>query len=148
MLQNNTFSLFRKLETSCLHTLSFISLVILTLFISTTNVYSAQVMFGWNQNTESDLAGYKIYIGPSSGNYNNVNDVGNQTNYTIQNLILGQTYYVAVTAYDALNNESSYSAESVYTVPIPNTNNAPALDPITDITVNEGDVVALSPTAT
>ena len=116
MLQSNTFSLFRKLEISCLHSLSFISLVVLILFITITNVYSAQVRLAWNQNTESDLAGYKLYSGPSSGNYDNVYVVGNQTSYTIQDLVEGQTYYFAVTAYDKSNNESGYSAEEVYTV--------------------------------
>jgi fibronectin type 3 domain-containing protein len=148
MLQNNTFSPFRKLEISCLHALSFIFILAFILFISTTNVYSAQVTWVWSQNTESDLAGYKIYIGSSSGNYNNVNDVGNQTSYATQNLVEGQTYYVAVTAYDLLNNESGYSAEVVYTVPILNTNQAPVLNPIANITVNEGATITLSPTAT
>jgi chitodextrinase len=82
MLQNNTFSpSFRKLELSCLHVLSFISL------------------------------------GSSSRNYDSVNDVGNQTSYTIQNLVEGQKYYITVTAYDTSNNESGYSSEVVYNVP-------------------------------
>ena len=118
MLQKNTYSPFRKPELSSIHALFFISLVALILFISTTNVYSAQVSLVWNPNTEPDLAGHKIYSGPSSGNYDSVNDVGNQTSYTIQNLVEGQTYYIAVTAYDTFNSESGYSAEVAYTVPI------------------------------
>jgi hypothetical protein len=89
MLQNNTFSPFKKLKLSCLLALSFISFAALVLFIATTNVYAAQVIWVWNPNTEPDLAGYKIYSGSSSGNYDTVNDVGNQTSYTIQNLVEG-----------------------------------------------------------
>ncbi len=118
MLQKNTVSPFRKSELFCLHALSFISLVALILFIATTNAYSAHVTLAWSSNTEPDLAGYKIYTGPSSGNYDNVHDVGNETNYTIQNLTEGQTYFIALTAYNTLNNESGYSESVVYTVPI------------------------------
>ena len=57
MLQKNTFSSHRKLELSCRYALSLISIAVLILFISTTNVYSAQVTLGWDQNTESDIAG-------------------------------------------------------------------------------------------
>ncbi len=118
MLQKNTYSPFRKSELFCLHALSFISLVALILFIATTNVHSAQVTLVWSPNTELDLAGYKIYTGPSSENYDNVHDVGNETSYTIQNLTEGQTYFIALTAYNTLNNESGYSESVVYTVPI------------------------------
>ena len=118
VLHNNTFSPFRKLKLPYLYALSFISLVVSILLIATTNVYSAQVTLVWKANTEPELAGYQIYSGPSSRNYDNVNVVGNKTSYTLQNLVEGQTYYVAVTAYSTFNNESGYSEELVYTVPI------------------------------
>ena len=118
MLQKNTYSLFRKPKLSSIHALSFISLVALILFISITNVYSAQVTVEWNQNTEADIVGYQISSGPSSGNYDNFNAVVTQTSDTIQNLEEGQTYYSAARAIDTSNNKSGYSAEVVYTVPI------------------------------
>ena len=117
MLQKNTYSPFRKPELSCLRALSFIFILALILFISTTNAYSAQVTLAWNPNTESDLAGHKLYNGYTSGNYEKVTDVGNQTSYTLSNLVEGQKYYIALTAYDTFNNESGYSSEVVYTVP-------------------------------
>lgn len=82
---------------------------------------AAEVDLAWNPNTESDLAGYKVYYGPTTGNYDNVNDVGDvgsETTYTIKDLVEGQTYYIAVTAYDTSNNESGYSVEVVYAVPV------------------------------
>lgn len=71
----------------------------------------------WNAPTTNtdgtaltDLAGYKVYYGPSSGNYANSVNVGNVTSYTLNNLAPG-TYYISVTAYDAAGIESGYSNE-------------------------------------
>ncbi len=98
----------------------FISLVASTLilFLCISNVYSAQATLSWNPNSESDLAGYKVYYGNSSRSYSiNVN-VGNQTSYTVSNLVEGEIYYFAATAYDFSGNESGYSNEVSYDVPI------------------------------
>jgi hypothetical protein len=115
---NNSLSQFRKPGLFCLPALFFISLVTLLLLIFTTNVYSAQFTVAWNPNSESDLAGYKVYYGNSSGIYDNSVNVGNQTNYTIPNLAIGKTIYIAVTALDLSGNESVYSDEVIYNVPI------------------------------
>ncbi len=58
----------------------------------------------------TDLAGYKVYYGTTSGNYTDVIDVGNVTTYKVEGLQPG-TYYFAVTAYDTSGNESNYSNE-------------------------------------
>lgn len=79
-------------------------------------VHAESVGLNWNANLESDLAGYKMYYGNSSGSYAGIVDIGNQTSYTIENLTVGQPYYIAVTAYDTSNNESDYSNEVSYTV--------------------------------
>jgi hypothetical protein len=66
----------------------------------------------WNQNIENDLAGYKVYLGTGTKNYNvEVVDVGKVSQYEVDSLNVGTTYYVAVTAYDQNWNESSYSDE-------------------------------------
>ena len=65
----------------------------------------------WNSNAESDLAGYKVYAGTSSGRYGAPIDVGKVTSYTMANLNVGNTYYFIVTAYDTSGNESLQSAE-------------------------------------
>ncbi|MBN4053140.1 fibronectin type III domain-containing protein [bacterium AH-315-L15] len=64
----------------------------------------------WNSNSESDLAGYKTYLGLASGVYGPPVDIGNQTSHTFTNLGLG-TYYFTVTAYDTSGNESTFSGE-------------------------------------
>ncbi len=79
--------------------------------------HAADVILQWDANTETDLAGYKVYYGTVSHNYSDSVDVGNVTSYMIAGLVEGQTYYFAVTAYDNQNNESSYSNEISYTIP-------------------------------
>jgi hypothetical protein len=60
----------------------------------------------------TDLAGYKVYYGTSTGNYGTTpTDAGNVTTYTLTGLTKGTTYYIAVTAYDTSDNESDKSTE-------------------------------------
>ena len=72
---------------------------------------AAQVRLAWDANSESDLAGYKIYYGTSSKSYSASVDVGNVTTYTVTGLTEGQTYYIAVTAYNTSYSEGDYSSE-------------------------------------
>jgi len=78
----------------------------------------------WNPPTTNvdgteltDLAGYNIYYGTSSGNYTETANLANPntTEYTIDNLS-PNTYYFAVTAYDEMGNESDYSNEVSKTI--------------------------------
>jgi len=122
MIFSHTSSILFRNTRSCYHV--FISLVALTLILllCTSNVYSAQATLSWNPNSESDLAGYKVYYGNSSRTYSqaygNGDDAGNQTGYTISNLVEGEIYFFAATAYDFSGNESGYSSEVSYDVPI------------------------------
>jgi PKD repeat protein len=68
----------------------------------------------WEPVTHPDLAGYKIYQGNSSLNYDFPIDVGNWTSCTIGDLLEGETHYFAVAAYDNYGNESDYSNEVSY----------------------------------
>jgi len=77
----------------------------------------AEVALAWDANTEPDLDGYKLYYGSSSRSYGYIIDVGNQTDFTVVDLVEGETYYFAVTAYNTTGYESTYSNEVVYTVP-------------------------------
>ena len=75
------------------------------------------IKIGWEPNTESDLAGYRVYYGTSPGAYFNPIDVGMGTpsggliTATLINLSKGQVYCIAVTAYDTYNLESGFSNE-------------------------------------
>jgi hypothetical protein len=70
----------------------------------------------WDPNTETDLAGYKVYAGTSSSAYGAPVDVGKVTTFQIINLQPGTTYYFAVTAYNSAS-ESGYSNEVNKSIP-------------------------------
>jgi hypothetical protein len=77
------------------------------------------VTIAWDKNLESDIAGYKMHYGTTSGSYDYSVDVGNYTSSAISGLAEGTTYYFAATAYNTNNIESSLSEELVHTIPIP-----------------------------
>jgi hypothetical protein len=78
---------------------------------STTTTTVSTVTLSWVANTETDLAGYKVYVGTQSGTYGPPVTLGKVTTYQITNLTLGTTYFFSVTAYDSAGNESPHSAE-------------------------------------
>jgi len=75
--------------------------------------YGAQsVTLAWNPNSETNLAGYKLFYGTATRNYSGFINLGSGTTTgTVPNLLAGQTYYFAVTAYCTDGLESDYSAE-------------------------------------
>ena len=77
--------------------------------------HAAEVTLAWDANSEPNIAGYKIYYGLQSGTYSDTVNVGNFTSCVISDLVEGQTYYFAATAYNTVGYESDYSKEvSVY----------------------------------
>src|SRR5258705_3557727 len=81
-------------------------------FLFVCSADAGQISLAWTANTESNLAGYKLYYGTSSHTYQASIDVGNRTTYIATGLQTGQTYYFAVTAYNTSGAESGYSNES------------------------------------
>lgn len=68
----------------------------------------------WTLNSETDLAGYKVYVGTASGLYSYPGSpivIGRTDNYAISGLPVGQTYYFAISAFDNSGNESALSSE-------------------------------------
>lgn len=99
-----------------------IILAILGFAFYTNFALAGSATVSWNANTESDLAGYRIYYGtsPRTGTdpkvctlcgYSTKIDVGKVTTYTLTGLNGTGTYYFSVTAYDTSNNESTFSSE-------------------------------------
>jgi hypothetical protein len=76
----------------------------------------SQVTLAWDVSTSSEVTGYNIYYGTSSGDYLSSIDAGKVLTYSISGLQSGVTYYFAVTAYDTSGNESDYSNEVSYSV--------------------------------
>jgi hypothetical protein len=75
------------------------------------------VTLTWNPSTNSNVTGYNIYYGTTSGNYADEITAGNATSVTITNLNYGSTYYFVATAYDNQGDESGFSNETQYIVP-------------------------------
>ena len=84
-------------------------LLLLTLFPG--RLGASALTVAWDPNTEDDLAGYSVYYGIQSVNYDSVIDVGNAVQYTVSNLEPETQYYFSVTAYDTSGNESDFSEE-------------------------------------
>jgi hypothetical protein len=82
---------------------------------------AGQVTLRWNANAETDLAGYIVYIGTSSGDYLQGIDVSLTATpwapeTTLGDLVAGNTYYFTLTAYDIFGNEGGFSNEVAKTV--------------------------------
>jgi hypothetical protein len=80
-----------------------------------------RVTIHWIENTESDLAGYRVYRGPATnGPFASIALVGAAaTSYVDLNVTNGTTYYYAVAAYDDAGNEGDLSVEDVFDTPRP-----------------------------
>ncbi len=81
------------------------------LFAFNSLAFGASASLSWDANTESDLSGYKVYYGTSSGSYGSPITLGNTTSHSISGLG-DSTYYFSVTAYDTSGNESAFSIEA------------------------------------
>lgn len=91
-------------------------LSVLALFTSLSVLRGAQVTLTWNPNTETNLAGYKVYWSVGT-NAPSKQDVGLQTTTVVSNLTIGTGYLFYATAYNAAGLESPPSAPVRYTVP-------------------------------
>ncbi len=109
MFRRSTFtriSLFRSL---CMGLTTIGVFTLVSMFLAP-QAYSHQPQISWSADSSS-VAGYKVYYGPSSGNYTSNVDVGNNTTYTFQSL--SAPAYIALTAYNSSNVQSAYSQELV-----------------------------------
>lgn len=92
----------------------------------------------WTPSTNPAVVGFKIHYGSANRVYTTAFNVGNlTTSTTINGLVAGQTYHLAVTTYDADGNESAFSDDIIYTVPVPASgpvnNNSPAQSLVTSV---------------
>ena len=67
-----------------------------------------EVIIEWYPNGEFDLAGYQVWRGRNSIDFDNLADVSeNTTQYIDTSVRNGETYYYAVSAYDIHGNEAN-----------------------------------------
>jgi hypothetical protein len=104
-------------------------------------VHAAEVNLAWDQNTEPDVAGYRVYYGLGSRNYDHVMEVGNCTSCVVTGLEQGRTYYFAATAVNTAAIESDFSNE--VSAALSTSNQPPSANAGPDQNVNEGVVVTL-----
>src|SRR5882724_2160189 len=70
---------------------------------------SATVTLAWNRNLDRDIAGYRLYYGTAPHTFTERIDVGNTVIATVSDLLGGNVYYFAVTAYNTAGVESLFS---------------------------------------
>ena len=119
-MKEHSHLLAKYLHSSLVGFLSFLTLSLI-LTVLATPAHSADVTLAWDPNTESDLAGYKIYYntGLSGPPYDGTGaiegdspiDVGNLTEFTVHCLTDGATCFFVVTAYNSEGLESDCSNE-------------------------------------
>lgn len=79
----------------------------------------------WDAPADPDRSGFNVYYGKTSGQYSRRRTVGNFGSARIDSLNNGETYFFAVTAYNALNQESDYSDEAGIIINEPLSSTAP-----------------------
>lgn len=104
---------WRKSISSCRSFLVITSFaaLLLVFFCSVRIVNAGRITLEWDPVSHPDLAGYMVYYGTFSDDYDESVDVGNWTSVTIEGLEEDLTYYFSVTAYSVNGEESENSNE-------------------------------------
>jgi hypothetical protein len=68
------------------------------------------IEIAWNQNTEPDLEGYRVYRAVGDGPFQRIAEVSQIPAYSDHAVEAGKKYRYAVSAFDPFNNESERSA--------------------------------------
>ncbi|HSF28947.1 MAG TPA: Ig-like domain-containing protein [Candidatus Tectomicrobia bacterium] len=104
------------------------------------------VVLAWERSSSAGILGYWLYYGLASGVYDTALDVGDVGTASVGGLTPGQTYYFAVTAYDADGAQSPYSNEVSALVLLPEDTQPPTvrlLGPVDGSVVPRGGIVEL-----
>jgi PKD repeat protein len=105
---------------------------------------ATQVSLTWEPNSETDLAGYRVFCREESQSYDYANPSweGKDTYCTICDLEESKTYYFVARAFDTQGFESENSIEVCHSSGI--SNHSPTADAGPDQKVNEGQTVMLN----
>jgi hypothetical protein len=110
----------------------FLGIAFISISVCRSVIGAQSVSLSWNPNADTNVTGYAMYIGSTSGNYSSRIDVGTNTASTLTGLSNGSTYYFVATAYDLAGVESAPSNEAQFAAP---TNNPPVFNPVTNYNV-------------
>jgi hypothetical protein len=72
---------------------------------------AASIVLTWNASPDSDVAGYRVYVGTDPATYASSFFVGSETSFVYTGAAAGVRYYFAVASYTRTGLESSLSAE-------------------------------------
>ena len=86
---------------------------------------TVNVTLAWNPSPDSDIAGYRLNYGVTSGTYTHALDIGTRTDATVTGLDEGVTYFFAAVSYNSFGLESQPSNEVSFTVPTSSAPQAP-----------------------
>lgn len=82
-------------------------------------IQTLAVTLGWNAVPESNIQGYRLYVGTASNQYTRTYNTGTSVQFAVGELVSGQTYYFAVKAVGSDGIEGERSDE--LTVPVTST---------------------------
>jgi hypothetical protein len=108
----------------------------------TTTAPAANVTLAWNASPNTNVAGYIVYYGEASQSYTSSVNVGANLSEVFSTLTPGVAYYFAALAYNTNGQESVFSDEATYTIPLPL---AILTQPLSQ-TVNAGTAASLTAT--
>jgi Putative Ig domain/Fibronectin type III domain len=113
----------------------FVAMMVLCLGLCASARAQGQITLGWDASPDTNVAGYLVQYGTSSGVYSLQVDGGTNVVDIITDLTEGATYYFVVIAYDGNGVQSVPSGEISYNIPtIP----TPVFSPVANQTVNVG----------
>ena len=112
---------FHALASSARRLIRYVAALSISLLIPA--AFAGQANLAWDPSPDPTVTGYYVHSGQASHSYSSKVDVGNVTAFTVPGLNNGQTYYFAVTAYNAARTESTFSNEANKAIPA----SAPAL---------------------
>ncbi len=85
------------------------------------------IRMNWKPSSTPNVAGYRVYLGHTPGQYDRTIDVGNTTTAHITDVDYGTTYYATVRAYTAEGLTSEAAPEGRITLPPPTATTTPTL---------------------
>lgn len=92
--------------------LYFIACLLISTFITIAGT-ARPLTLAWDSSPDTNVTGYKVYLGPASRTYSTNINVHAVQLTTVSNLATGQPYYFTVTAYNAAGLESDFANEIV-----------------------------------
>ena len=104
---------------------------------------AAAVSLAWNANPETNITGYRVSYGTTSGVYPNVVTVGTSTAASISGLTEGTTYFFAVAAVNQDGLQSPLSSQISYQIPVTTPVNQAPVAMAATASTNEDTTVAI-----